>query len=397
MLRSFILKCQMYGSFLYLLLFILFFAWLSYNAIINYYAIHEDHKIPDNIKYVPDKELGFIPKPNSKASLSLFPGNKYLANHNNSGFRIPYYTGQINSPNQADIIFLGCSVTYGFGCNANETFAHLASKELHYNYINAGVCAYGLSQMYILSDELIEKYEPKYMVIQRSPWLVYRALSVFCKSIKQPLISTPYFSFENNELSLIGPQSNSKTFKFLKKLNADKEDDFIDYYLDIGFKYAMHEKYKLLKGYWDVISNEKDMPGSEASLIESIVYDEILRNCIKHNITPIVLNYGYARNYSNKLEIAPDLSNKVIQVSSDSVLMERLHFTMEQDTTENAFYNAYNYKFGHCKKEGSDLIIVDTHPNKKAHKLIANTLISVLMEDDVYLLADNESKLDKIH
>lgn len=149
-----------------------------------------------------DEILGFKIIPNSKGFQTLNLGDDIPLIHDSRGFRV---TGSgdtlCNVDNPVDILFLGCSFTYGYACHAEESFPYLVAKNKNLNYINAGVSAYSLSQMLILAKRLIPAHKPKYVVIQYSPWLTERATRIYASN-RFGKIALPYFTYNGRQIRL---------------------------------------------------------------------------------------------------------------------------------------------------------------------------------------------------
>ena len=58
------------------------------------------------------------------------------------------------------VLSLGDSITYGYGCRAEEAFGYLVARALGGTVLNAGQSGAGLAQMVLLARELIPAYRP---------------------------------------------------------------------------------------------------------------------------------------------------------------------------------------------------------------------------------------------
>jgi hypothetical protein len=72
-------------------------------------------------------------------------------------------------PDSSDVVFLGCSFTYGFGVNDGENFTSLLQNKFpKWNFQNAGVIGYGSVQSLLQLRELVEKQPLEAVVLNFS-------------------------------------------------------------------------------------------------------------------------------------------------------------------------------------------------------------------------------------
>lgn len=104
---------------------------------------------------------------NDSLGISLKPGNyvitlnnkiHFSATHNHNNQRLTPYTA-VDSTEQS-IAFLGCSFTYGYGVNDDETFiSNLQTSYPNWSFDNYGVIGYGSVQSLLQLKEIIRKGE----------------------------------------------------------------------------------------------------------------------------------------------------------------------------------------------------------------------------------------------
>lgn len=316
-----------------------------------------------------DDTLGFKPIPNARAFHTFPIGENIPMAYNSDGFRIPLSDSTIvEQSNNIDIIYLGCSLTYGDACLAEETFPFLVSKETNFQYINAGCCGYGLSHMLILSEKLIPRYKPKFVVLQYSPWLTTRATSKFTNTYfgSAPI---PYFSEKDDSYHLELPVYKSQIFDLdREELRSLYQGRYFKFLFEKGIFFHLYEDWFFLKdkllsklGRYASPANNKKME------VEKYAYNRIKKIADKNGTTVIILNLGdleYSKNSHNFF-----LDSKVYFAEADSLLNEYL---------ENSFSKDYSKEFNHWRYDGKDSIRVDSHPNPKAHRIIANSIINIL-------------------
>src|SRR5688572_21914200 len=118
-----------------------------------------------------DAELGFAAVP-AADGFHVFPiGPPIPMRYDEDGFRVPAGTPAGQPRRRPLVMALGCSFTYGDGCRAEDVYVHRVAQELGGTALNAGKCAYGLSQMLLLARKLIPAYQPDYVLVQFSTWL----------------------------------------------------------------------------------------------------------------------------------------------------------------------------------------------------------------------------------
>ncbi|MBI1859041.1 MAG: SGNH/GDSL hydrolase family protein [Candidatus Melainabacteria bacterium] len=150
-----------------------------YRSIKAYYDVKK-HSIWLGNVHKPDLKYGYAPVPNSvgyelySKEPNLSYDRKIPLKYDKNGFRVPIKkTESSSATNKRPLILaLGCSFTYGAKVHATSTYTYLVGKQLNGESINAGVSAYGLTQILMKAKELILKYKPDYVLVQYSPWLV---------------------------------------------------------------------------------------------------------------------------------------------------------------------------------------------------------------------------------
>jgi hypothetical protein len=79
---------------------------------------------------------------------------KFRATHDSSGYRKTYRNDSITGAK--NIVSLGCSFTYGYGVNDNETFTYLLQKNNpKFSFTNMGIIGYGTVQSYLQLKKII--------------------------------------------------------------------------------------------------------------------------------------------------------------------------------------------------------------------------------------------------
>ena len=284
------------------------------------------------------------------------------------GFRIPDSLQSLTDVSkQVDILFLGCSFTFGSACRAENTFSYLVAADKNMNYLNAAVGGYGLAQMFLQAQQLIPRYKPKYVVVQNSPWLISRGITEFAPSRGGYLLPTPYFadkgiSFEAelpiyySSVELLFPSEDRKAFK----------GNFMKYYFTKGMPFFFNEQTKLLYARLKNILMLKKRPTKRITEAERFAYSGIFRIAEQNGAKVILLNLSNSPD-SDKIKMLSALNRNVLIANADSVLYSFLGSPSSED---------YRKTFNHWGKSGNDLIFVDGHPNPLAHQLIAKAILN---------------------
>ncbi|MDD5529583.1 MAG: hypothetical protein PHX21_06080 [bacterium] len=320
--------------------------------------------------YQSDTVLGYKSIPDAKGFDTFPVGENVPIRFDKKGFRVPLSYNDTTETKKVSFLCLGCSFTFGSACLAEESFPYLVSQETGKRSINAGTCGYGISQMLLLSKELIPCYKPDFVIVQYSPWLVQRSINMDAPSFLSR-IPTPYISKNKNGENLVAPRIfNSKTFE----VNMDKYrntksgiKDYICFLFEIGMPLYLYN------GYYTGITTVKRVlglipsPNKDIKDVEQFVYSNIYQICKESNATMIILNLGDIKYTSNSHNLTfPD--SGVIFAEADSLLFRRLKSPDD-----------YNKEYKNWYFDGRDSILKDPyHPNPKAHKIIAESIIKAL-------------------
>ncbi|MFA5031608.1 MAG: hypothetical protein WC614_01180 [bacterium] len=286
------------------------------------------------------------------------------------GFRIPFSNNDTTIKRPL-FLFLGCSFTFGAACLAEESFPYLVSEATKGYSMNAGVCAGGLAQMFLLSEEFIPRYKPDFVVVQYSPWLAQRAINMEAPTYLTK-IPVPYISKTKDGKNVI----SRKVFDFrdfdvkveckVDKFKRTKRSitDYTHFLFEIGIPLYLHNSYYIVMATTKKILGEIPMPNKDIKEVEQFVYNGIHEVCRQNNSKMIILNLGdiqYTEN-SHKL-IFPD--SNIVFAEADSLLLYRLKSP-----------NDYDKEYKHWCFNGHDSVMTDEHPNQKAHKIITEAILN---------------------
>ncbi|MDD5528936.1 MAG: hypothetical protein PHX21_02780 [bacterium] len=313
-----------------------------------------------------DEILGFKSVPNATGLETFSLGGDIPIRFDKNGFRVPVSYDSTAEMKRPLLLFLGCSFTFGAVCLAEESFPYLVSESTKGYSINTGLCGGGLTQMLLLSKDLIPLYKPDFVIVQYSQWLTQRATSLGAPTYFSK-IPTPYISKTKDGKNVISPRAfNSKTFevnvdKFKKTKKGLK--DYTCFLFEIGIPLYSYNGYYIITTILKKICGIVPSPNKDYKDVEQFVFSNIYEICKKNNSKMIILNLGdiqYSQNSHNL--ISPD--SDIIFAEADSLLLCRLKSPDD-----------YDKEYKHWYFNGKDSILKDPHPNQKAHKIIAETII----------------------
>jgi hypothetical protein len=285
----------------------------------------------------------------------------------NDGNRI-YGNEESKFQKDTSILFLGCSFTFGDACATNETFAYQTALKTEFKSINAGVCGYGLTQMFLKAQEAIPQYQPNFTVVQYSPWLVDRAMYPFSPSIVGK-VPTPMARIEKDSLVLHPPVFKPLAFQlpidaFIKGSKTFSQR--LRFTFSVGLPLAIHDNFKVgvyrAKEFLGII---KLQDFSNSTPIASAFYSAFQKLCAEQESNMVVLVLGFPYPNEDALTKLLQQDERLMVINADSVLWSAL----DPPTQEN-----YDKSYKHWSTLNGEAIMVDEHPNAKAHQLIANEI-----------------------
>jgi hypothetical protein len=359
-----------------ILLFLILLVSLSF--IYFAYTTYRTHQFYNHVKsnqrgwagkvHKADTELGFVPIPNSQGSEIMPIGEPVPMRYDKDGFRIPMKETFASTNNNPVILTLGCSFTYGAATHAENTFPYLVGSHLGGSTKNAGVSSYGLSQMEIMAKLFIPSHKPDYVIVQYSPWLVDRAIRPFAPSHfgKFP---NPYYAGENN-LEIKPPVFQPKIGELPidEYRNSGKGFiDFLSFFGNVGLPLFLHDDFHLTIFTLEKVLRLTDRPTKNRSAVIRHAYGEIFRVAEQNGAKMIMVVLGENHHL---VEIPIDLlPNNAKIVDAHKALLNLLPTQDKQ---------SYQKRYSHWR--GDPPSLVDGHPNEYAHRIIAEEIISQIVE-----------------
>ena len=150
------------------------------------------------IIFKESKALGWVGIKNAVDTSKRFCGEKLLFNvvYNLDENGLRRTPSIISNKETKSVVFFGCSFTFGFGLNDNETIPYIVQEKAgnKFKVYNFGMDGYGTQQMlYVIDHNIIDtilKFEPKNFVYIVIPDHIYRMLGQYdwCKTFPKYIL-----------------------------------------------------------------------------------------------------------------------------------------------------------------------------------------------------------------
>lgn len=314
-----------------------------------------------------DDTFGLVHVKNARGYHAYPIGDNVPITYNVQGFRVaPCDTAFAAQKDSVDVLFLGCSWTFGDACLAEQTFPYLVGKKGGMRIVNAGVCSYGLAQMYLLSGKLIPQLKPRYTVVQYSPWLVDRGTSIGAPAAT--FLPVPYFHDLKDTIELQYPVQKTQVFGInraeIRKKYTDRKMGFVFGY---GIPFFFREDLMYLRYSLPVWLGGPQNPSKDKKKVERMVYRSIIKNIRAQGSIPVVVCIGDRKYSKTAGEVIGDPTVRII--NADEALWLQL-------AVKNK--NSYSRRYEHWRKQNpgdKDSVFLDGHPNPLAHHIIAEEIL----------------------
>ena len=318
-----------------------------------------------------DAELGFVPVPDSEGTEILPIGNDIRMRYDKYGFRVPVDDKGTSQNQRPLVLALGCSFTYGFSTNAEDTYPYLVGQYLQGTARNAGVCSYGLSQMMVLAKRFVPTHKPDYLLVQYSPWLVDRAQRPFALTYFGEVLPTPYFFLRQNELVLHPPVFQTKIMDLPMDAYRNTQVSFSDkvsFLWHVGLPLYIHDDFNMSLYKIENVFGLVPGPAVNREQIEKYVYDEIDKVAKENGARLVIVVLGIDHH---PVQIPPGLfPPDSIIVNAHEALLKHLPVVDEE-----------NYLRLYALWRGSPPVVVDNHPNENAHRIIAEAIVHKIRDE----------------
>ncbi|HEY7508752.1 MAG TPA: hypothetical protein VIG50_00785 [Vicinamibacteria bacterium] len=322
-----------------------------------------------------DAELGFAAVPDADG-FHVFPvGPPIPMRYDEEGFRVPagLPTGQ---PRRRPLVMaLGCSFTYGDGCRAEDVYPHLVAQDLGGTALNAGKCAYGLSQMLLLARKLVPAYRPDYLLVQFSTWLPGRGTSGFARATFGR-VPVPFLLLaEDGSASVHAPVFRTRVFDlpFHEFDNRRRgAGEFARFFTTAALPLFVHDDlqmaaYAVRRALGRLPEEDQQRAQDRREDLNRAVYAEIGRLAAASGSRMVIvrLSHPLERHWQRLKELSPG----ALVVNAQAALDAHV---------PSGSRDEYYRRFGHWR--GDPPRFIDNHPNPAAHRVIADEVVRAIRE-----------------
>jgi hypothetical protein len=320
-----------------------------------------------------DAELGFAAVPGADG-FHVFPiGPPIPMRYDEEGFRVPAGTPPGQPRRRPLVMALGCSFTYGDGCRAEDVYVHRVAQELGGTALNAGKCAYGLSQMLLLARKLIPAYQPDYLLVQFSTWLPGRGTSGFARATFGRVPVPFLLLHEDGRASVHPPVFRTRVFDlpFHEFDNPRRgPGEFARFFFTAAAPLFVHDDlamagYAARRALGRLPEEDQERAQRAREELSRAVYAEIGRLAREHGSQMVIvrLSHPLEEHWQRLKELSPG----AIVVNAQAALDAQVPSKSRED---------YYKRFGHWR--GDPPRFVDNHPNPAAHRLIAEEIVRAI-------------------
>lgn len=314
--------------------------------------------------FKPDAELGFAPVAGAVGGDMLPYGPAVPTRFDQDGFRVPIVAAE-SVRRRPRVLALGCSFTYGAGCPAEAAYPEVVARSLGGSALNAGAPSYGLGQMLVLARRLIPRHSPDFVLVQYSNHLVTRAQSGTALSFFGSL-PTPMFVPDGETVRLRPPAFSGWALDLpLPEFRTTPRGawDYASFLFRAGLPLMVHDDLALgLATAKRRIGVSADRPADGDSIVRA-VYSEIGGLCRAAGARVFVVLLGRTPDPERLAE----LRKHAVVVDAELALCRAVD--AECPYAFPHVSQAYMQAYGHFR--GSPPVFVDSHPNPRAHALIA--------------------------
>ncbi len=316
--------------------------------------------------HATDPVLGFVPQAGAESE-EVFPiGPPVPTRVDRNSFRIPADDTYKPAADRPLVLALGCSLTFGAACRAEETYPFLVADGLQGRCMNAAACSYGLAQMLLRAGTLIPEYKPDIVIVQYSPWLVDRAITKYAPTYFGKLPVPYFFDDEDGRLEIHPPAFSQSDAPLLEYRDSPRS---VGLYCSFLFRAAV--PLLIHDDFWGAVTSAKQLfgiaprPSERRQAIVDQVYGEISELCRAADSRMIVVMLDKG--------IPPIQRDSLGDIPHATVLDAHMKLAALLPSYDN---ETFLRTFAHWR--GDPLLMVDDHPNPTAHGIIANVILAAL-------------------
>lgn len=296
---------------------------------------YQHFKMESNPKgaFIGDSLLGIKLNP-GQYKITLNDSLTFIATHNSNNKRVIPFT-HIDTVEIPTIHFFGCSFTYGYGVNDEETFASLTQKQFpQYRVLNHGVIGYGTVQSLLMLQKQVEIKQGDIVV------LCFSSVHFDRNVLNQKYRLDLKIGFENSSHDLSSLMKNS-AFPFVNSSNEIKYESW-----DSLYRHWFAREYLCTINYLQSMYDSEANKNNDGISETAFLMQEIINLTKTRGGTPLI----FCLDNSDKIN------------SMMNLLPEANWATADFDFSNKSLTN-FPY---------------DDHPNKAGHQFIFERLIQFI-------------------
>jgi hypothetical protein len=284
-----------------------------------------------------DPELFYVLRP----GLEYFESPEFSVELEGNRFGLRDSNRAVEAP---EVVFLGDSVTMGWGVPVHKAFPRLVEKLTGLPTLNLGVASYGTVREMKLLDKIVKR-APRYLVVQ------YRS---------DDLAENWAYRLRKNTYV---PRSHGQ-YEALSLLNAKNQAYYPGKYLDALF--YPRAPFRNLLGIADVGSGWEDIPPDPPSEDEGTLFLNALRSAAKLDLkdTQIIV-----------------FSMKGLWAPRNDTFLASVDAAVERGKYPDHIRNMVLFDVSSLLRD-EHFFTYDGHPNEKGHEELALTLGGLLQEKE---------------
>lgn len=260
------------------------------------------------------------------------------------------------------VLFLGDSFTFGDSVRAENAFPELVARRLDMTAYNAGTPSFGAAQMIIQAERLIPALKPDIVVAQYSPWIPYRSQSPLMET-RLGQVPQPYIS-DHDGINIVYPALPGRMNEapFARHIASDPSFlDRIGFVIRHGLPLVIGLDRDNVRLFVKQLSGEIPAPAANPAAITRFTYKRIDRLARENGAETVILIVGAAEPFEVPFGALPE--NAEIADAQTALILG----------LDEISGDAYARKYWHWS-DAEEPKLLDYHPNKTAHRIIAETL-----------------------
>jgi hypothetical protein len=324
-----------------------------------------------------DPELGFASIPGAQGYWRVTPGLEVPVRYDENGLRVPVGV-PVGAPGRRPrVLALGCSYTVGASCRAEQTYPYLVASALGGEAENAAEGGYGLAQMVVRGRGLIPRLKPDYVLAQCSDWLVSRSQTQTAPSLIGRVPTPYYYQADDGRVLLHPPVFSTRLFDLPVWRYANPRrgaSEFLSFLWQVGLPLTVDEDLTFSAKRIRELAGRVPVPCKDGDAIVRAAYTELATLARANGARLVVVIVGKVTGEKRRawLERLPG----VVLVDAEAALWSQLGIAAEGPRApgQAAYLKTYGHWFG------SPPVLVDWHPNARAHAVVAGEVVRVLRE-----------------